>query len=326
MRFRGQNVGCPGSKVTCVIGSVTGKKGLSIFPRYGMVCGKPMSEFKFACPVCGQHITADSRISGKRLECPTCFRKIIVPHAPAGTDSKLILSATQADKPRPPQANADFSALSTRSRSRNVWSAVVGVALLGGIVAAAIFAFRMFKPNPSSRTLAKKHGPTASPYPIPTNVFWTMNLNERPIPSTVAVGQIHGGGFQCEQATLQGGNLTLRQGKTWPPDLGVSVTFFAKQGEELSGKWIDIPAERQPPLPKVSLRWKNEQNQPATHNFQSGYALKIQFGQVMEGRMPGRIYLCLPDESKSFVAGTFDAEIQKPPPPKPPQLQPKPKG
>ena len=28
------------------------------------------------------------------------------------------------------------------------------------------------------------------------------------------------------------------------------------------------------------------------------------------GRIPGRIYLCLPDEAKSFVAGTFDAEIK----------------
>ena len=45
-------------------------------------------------------------------------------------------------------------------------------------------------------------------------------------------------------------------------------------------------------------------------------------GEAANGRMPGKIYICLPDENKSFVAGTFDAEIRKPPPPKPP----KPKG
>ena len=38
-----------------------------------------MSEFKFACPVCGQHITSDASATGKHLECPTCFQKIVVP-------------------------------------------------------------------------------------------------------------------------------------------------------------------------------------------------------------------------------------------------------
>src|SRR5437660_11434619 len=60
-----------------------------------------MSEFKFACPVCGQHITADASASGSHLECPTCFQKIVVPQAPSNPDPKFILSASQVGKPRP---------------------------------------------------------------------------------------------------------------------------------------------------------------------------------------------------------------------------------
>src|SRR5712672_2412427 len=67
---------------------------------------KPMSEFKFACPVCGQHITADSSTSGGQLECPTCFRKIVVPQAPTAGDSKFIISAAQVAKPRPASATS----------------------------------------------------------------------------------------------------------------------------------------------------------------------------------------------------------------------------
>jgi len=37
--------------------------------------------------------------------------------------------------------------------------------------------------------------------------------------------------------------------------------------------------------------------------------------------MPGKIFLALPDEGKSFVAGTFEAEIRVAPPPKPPKKQ-----
>ena len=53
------------------------------------------------------------------------------------------------------------------------------------------------------------------------------------------------------------------------------------------------------------------------------------FGQATNGHMPGRIYLCLPDPDKSFVAGTFDAKIlirKTPPPGKRPPPAPRPKG
>jgi len=33
--------------------------------------------------------------------------------------------------------------------------------------------------------------------------------------------------------------------------------------------------------------------------------------------LPGKIYLCTPDEWKSFVLGSFKAEIRKTSPPKP---------
>src|SRR6185312_4735901 len=60
-----------------------------------------MSEFKFACPICGQHITADSKDAGSQIACPTCYRKIIVPSAPTLADPKFVLSASEANKPRP---------------------------------------------------------------------------------------------------------------------------------------------------------------------------------------------------------------------------------
>jgi len=128
---------------------------------------------------------------------------------------------------------------------------------------------------------------------------------------------VHGNGFLCERAMLRGGLLSLRQGKIWPPDSGISVHFFTQVGEELSGKTIVVRPDRSPPLPQVVIRWKDEQNQPATENIDSGYALKLVFGQAANGRMPGRIFISLPDSSRTFAAGTFDAEIRKPLPPKP---------
>ncbi|HEV2394363.1 MAG TPA: hypothetical protein VG146_18595 [Verrucomicrobiae bacterium] len=280
-----------------------------------------MSEFKFACPVCGQHITADSRSSGRRLECPTCFQKIIVPQAPAGGDSKLILSAVQADKPRP---SGFDSASDLRPGVRKpLSSSILPMALVALVLGAGVSGWLLLGAKlpltsaRGSREIPEALRPTV--YPVPANIHWTMTPSLGLIPDGPAAGRIHGSGFFCERATLQGGVLSLRQGRIWPPDLGLTIRTFAHQPEDLSGKTIEVMPERGPPLPTVILRWKDARLQARTEEFQTGYALKLVFGQPANGRMPGKIYLSFPDDAKSFAAGSFDAQIGKPrqKPPKP---------
>lgn len=285
-----------------------------------------MSEFKFACPVCGQHITADSSTSGAQLDCPTCFQKIIVPQAPASGDPKLIVTAVQVGKPRPVQSDAlwqDAKPIPARRMSIlafTIWVVVIGA--LGGTVFAFRHEIHGFIRNQvvhRSRNRAYESQAKAAPkrsYPIPTNINWTLKIANAGIPEETAAGGLHGSGFFCERATLLGGSLTLRQGKSWPPDLGVTVKTFARQGQELSGKTIEVGPERPEPLPQITLRWKDDQEQARTRIFTSGYALKMIFGEAVDTRIPGKIFLSLPDEEKSVVAGTFDADIRKPSAPK----------
>jgi DNA-directed RNA polymerase subunit RPC12/RpoP len=54
-----------------------------------------MNEFKYACPVCGQHIKCDVSQAGTVMECPTCFQKITVPQAPTTADQKFILTGSK---------------------------------------------------------------------------------------------------------------------------------------------------------------------------------------------------------------------------------------
>jgi len=286
-----------------------------------MVLRELMSEFKFACPVCGQHITADSKTSGSQLDCPTCFQKIIVPQAPSSAFSKLIVSASQVGKPRPVPTDLTSETTPIPARRMSFVSFAFWILLLTA-TAAGVFIFRgkisslvhgHSEPDPK----AKLKTASKTSYPIPTKFGWTMNLNSMVIPEKPASGGIRGFGFLCEHATLQGGNLTLRQGKTWPPDLGITIHLFAKEGEELSGKTVQIGPDRLLPIPKIVLRWKDEQDQNRKQDFTSGYALKMIFGEAINARMPGKLFLAFPDEAKSFVAGTFEAEIRKAPPPKP---------
>jgi hypothetical protein len=296
---------------------------------------KAMSEFKFACSVCGQHITADSSHSGGQLDCPTCYQKLIIPQAPSSADPKFIITASVVGKPRPIKTDASGNFLAPVTGKSGPIIMGVLLLLLGAIGAAGyVFRHKLFadKKAPTARIEAgmppAKKAPVVIPmtvYAVPTNFDWTLDLSQTE-PETPAAGKIHASGFSCERAILQGGTLNLRQGSSGPADLGLSIRFFATLGEELSGKTIEIAPDRPPPLPRVILRWKNDQGKAVTRNIDAGYALKVMFGEAAAGRIKGKLYLCAPDEDKSYAAGSFEAEIRKPPPPKPKQPKvPKPK-
>jgi len=286
-----------------------------------------MSEFKFACPVCGQHITCDARTSGSQMDCPTCFRKIVVPQAPSANSPNLILTAAQVTTRPLPQTSVEPLAGTPSGRRFPIAAVALLIALCA--VAAGAFAFRdkilQFAQNqPPAKTNSaskKKHKVVAMPVAPPANdTNWTLNLAEVKIPDTPATGRIHGRDFLSQRGTLQGGKLDLRQGGT-----GLTIQLFAKQGEDLAGQSINIEASRTN-SPKVILRWKDDEEKSETKTIREGYALRLEFGQATNARMPVKIYLCTPDDAKSYLAGAFTAEIRKPPPPKPPRpAQPKPK-
>jgi hypothetical protein len=314
------------------------KKALSSPAACGIVAGQAMSEFKFACPVCGQHITVDSGSSGQQIDCPTCYRKIVVPQAPASHATKLILSAAQVGKTRPSSADAysQLGPLHAPSRHLPLWVFVMLVLLLG-VAGAALYVYRdrivqaLRKPASAATNAGPQEtatNPLNTTYPVPTNITWSLDLTNADFPEAIATGCIHGSGFYCERASLRGGLLSLSQGKAWPWDLSVALNLYARRGEELSGWTINIDSARTK-APKVVLHWKDSSQQPTTETITSGYALRLVFGQATNGRIPGKIYICLPDATRSVVAGTFDAQIRKPEvqqsaPPTPP-TPPKPK-
>jgi hypothetical protein len=68
----------------------------------------------------------------------------------------------------------------------------------------------------------------------------------------------------------------------------------------------------------VMLHWQNGADL-GKDAFEGGYALRLEFGDLAKNHLAGKIYLCLPDESKSYIVGTFNADARKPKPktPKP---------
>ena len=291
---------------------------------------RPVSEFKYACPVCGQHIKCDSSQSGSVMECPTCFQKITVPQAPTTNDPKFIITGTKVGERPVPTVVVDVITPSPAKSSRVAAIAFV-VVLCAAVAAAYVFRGSIFKSagtgtnqvagasdEEQTPAVNKTNRPPPKPAlvaPPANDTNWMLSLEGVSIPDSVAAGRVHGRDFICSRATLEGGTLTMRIPASGPTDLGLSIYLYANQTARLAGQAVNITSDTTN-APRIRLRWKEDQQQNKTQDFHAGYALQIKFGQLAGNRLPGKMYLCTPDDEKSYVAGTFNAEIRKPKPPK----------
>jgi len=286
-----------------------------------------MSEYRYACPVCGQHIKCDTSQSGAPMECPTCLQKIIPPEPPAEGDQKLILSGKKVDD-RPKTSFPSLGQPMMEVPRRNFPVAVLAllvVIVIATTAAAVVFHGRLFKSDGKPTELAWLEIPRTNaalppgpPVVIPqaSDADWMLNLGEAQIPEATAAGRIHGQNFLCERSSFQAGTLTLRQGTHGPTEFGLVISFGAATPEMLAATPINVTTNAHLAA-RVDLRWK-ETDQVLNDNFQAGYALRLEFGTPANNHLPGKIYFCAPDDARSYVAGTFNAEIRKPRPPRPP--------
>jgi DNA-directed RNA polymerase subunit RPC12/RpoP len=109
-----------------------------------------MSEFKYACPVCGQHMKCDSSQSGTVMECPTCFQKITAPQAPESDDSKFIITGRKVgERPIPSAvANAGMTAAPEPAKKSPVAAIAFVVLLCAAAVALFVLGGKIFLPAP----------------------------------------------------------------------------------------------------------------------------------------------------------------------------------
>jgi hypothetical protein len=131
-----------------------------------------------------------------------------------------------------------------------------------------------------------------------------LNLDNASIPEQPVSGRIHGRSFTLETVELQGGWLKFKQGRDFFADLEADLVLFQP---DLPGKQFVVKSSQGPGMhPHIYLHWKNASNPPAQKSYVSGYALRLEFGQPQGGKLPGKVYLSLPDPEKSFIRGTFE--------------------
>lgn len=163
--------------------------------------------------------------------------------------------------------------------------------------------------SPSEQPVATEDGEDAQPDPL-----YTLSLNEAQIPDRPAAGKIGGSDFTVESAKLENGILTIRQGKEFMADKQFMIFLFLRAGENIEGKSFNFTADKPAigsPTPHIHTTWRTRESGVKSHVYMKDYAMRIEFGTASNGKIPTKIYLCLPDKQKSYVAGSFDTELKK---------------
>jgi hypothetical protein len=267
----------------------------------------------------------------------------VVPHKPAGPphaslasakqgQSKLSIGQSQAQRSVAPQAVApQVAALEHKLKQAKAgqksgamkWvtiGIVVVILGVGGYFGYGYFtewqakraeaAKQASAPPPETNAASAEPAPPPPPKELPLlPAVWTLDVDQAKIPEGKANGTISGTNFVVETAVCTPQILRLYEGAPASPDREVLLYLHLPPGESLTNHtWTVSKDMRGRGVPQVIKRWKtNPRYAPQARTYSSGYALKLELGQVTSNLISGKIFLALPDTEQSVVAGQFKA-------------------
>lgn len=153
--------------------------------------------------------------------------------------------------------------------------------------------------------------PSPPPAPPPTRKAEKPKDEPPTIPAHPAKGTVNQTAFIPDVVEIESGVLTLRQGDG-PLATEVKVFLYTKPWEIPVGrsfKLMNPTAGSESPHIRVRSP-EAGQSVPRQREYTEKYTLLLELGPEQDKKVPGKIYLALPDEGKSQVAGTFEAAIR----------------
>jgi hypothetical protein len=144
------------------------------------------------------------------------------------------------------------------------------------------------------------------------------SLDSTKIPEGRVNGMLAGTNFLAESTRIDPSPtaqvLRFIQGQPVSPEREMLVYLHLKPGEKLGGQVVNVTSDMHgAAVPSVAKRWKpSPRSGLLSKFFSSGYAMKLELGTVTNGVVPGKIYLALPDQEQSVIAGMFMAATTTP--------------
>ncbi len=149
----------------------------------------------------------------------------------------------------------------------------------------------------------------------PTEVGWTNKISKmKKIPDEEVTGQIDGVEFTLDKASLRGGRLVFQKNPGFRgvfSEAELDVVLFIKPNEDVSGRKIVVNGQVHAGAPHIHASSMRKGDKLPHSDGHLDYCMILEFGDYdAQLRMqPGKIYVCLPDRAKSFLAGSFEAGV-----------------
>ena len=140
--------------------------------------------------------------------------------------------------------------------------------------------------------------------------MWTDEVAALRLTEEAVQGRLNGWDFKATRAIWRDTRLILRQDNSTPAALRLELTFPLKGGELVPGKTFRLGLQDPPFAAPIRIRWKDDNGVDQQRPCPSGYVMWIEFDEVNSSNVSGRIHLCLPDPTRSWVAGRFTADVR----------------
>jgi hypothetical protein len=158
-------------------------------------------------------------------------------------------------------------------------------------------------------------GPPKVEPPKPTEAAWQSDQTKHAVPAYAVKGRI-GGADVTPAVQIEGDELRFSAKVGNPPveravklKLAPMLVVGQPLPPVLNRAWaVKLDTEPGSTVPEI---WREVAGQ-SPHVYPSGYALTLELGARKGGKVPGKIYLSLVDDEKSFLAGTFEAAYSRP--------------
>jgi DNA-directed RNA polymerase subunit RPC12/RpoP len=149
--------------------------------------------------------------------------------------------------------------------------------------------------------------------PATGSAGWTSDILDAQFPAGPVTGKLHGTDFTAGKVTFVNDTLTLSV-----PAGGSGSVTIANLPAAIEGTGYELQPASGTNDPQIQIAW-TDAGQPGSESHASGYYMKLKFDKAVKRKVSGQIYLCLPDDSHSYVAGTFQfirtAKVKRKQPP-----------
>ena len=151
----------------------------------------------------------------------------------------------------------------------------------------------------------KKSSPTpATPAQTPAETSVAQSVTAPSIPTTPVAGQVQGKPFAMSNSSIESGVLSMQSSG----GVEIKVMLPGSPWEMPAGKNFKVAETAGPDAPQVILVTKTDAS--GEQKFTDKFTLTLEFAQEKDKKLPGKIQLSLPDDAKSNIAGSFEAEIR----------------